>query len=169
MPGFALRYPAETFELGKDSRMTQTPIALTRARCCSPLIPAGAGADRQRADGTCSSIDSPRPGLATSTGWPNAADSRPHVYNKTLYFVDHGTPRGTAYDQGKLLEEAVNRNGDGHAEDQHAVRAVVARRTDPGAARGRGDIIMADLTVTPERASVVDFAEPWIAASTRSS
>jgi membrane-bound lytic murein transglycosylase MltF len=26
------------------------------------------------------------------------------VYNKTLYFIDKGTPRGTAYDQGKLLE-----------------------------------------------------------------
>src|SRR4051794_10724452 len=31
------------------------------------------------------------------------------VYSKTLYFVSSGTPRGTAYDQGHLLEEALNR------------------------------------------------------------
>src|SRR5262245_42198399 len=35
------------------------------------------------------------------------------VYSKTLYFVDKGTPRGTAYDQGKLLEDAINKNS-GH-------------------------------------------------------
>ena len=28
------------------------------------------------------------------------------TYSKTQYFIDRGTPRGTAYDQGKLLEEA---------------------------------------------------------------
>ena len=31
------------------------------------------------------------------------------AYSRTLYFVDAGTPRGTAYDQGKLLEEHLNK------------------------------------------------------------
>ena len=31
------------------------------------------------------------------------------AYSRTLYFVDNGTPRGTAYDQGKLLEEHLNK------------------------------------------------------------
>src|SRR6187397_1774966 len=31
------------------------------------------------------------------------------AYSRTLYFVDRGTPRGTAYDQGKLLEEHLNK------------------------------------------------------------
>src|SRR5262245_25020354 len=31
------------------------------------------------------------------------------VYSHTLYFVDSGIPRGTAYDQGKLLEADLNR------------------------------------------------------------
>ena len=29
-------------------------------------------------------------------------------YSKTQYFIDKGTPRGTAYDQGKLLETDLN-------------------------------------------------------------
>ena len=33
----------------------------------------------------------------------------------------------------------------------------------PALTEGRGDIVMADLTVTPERAKAVDFVEPWIA------
>src|SRR3954454_5746193 len=32
------------------------------------------------------------------------------AYSRTLYFIDKGTPRGTAYDQGKLLEDAINTN-----------------------------------------------------------
>src|SRR5262245_56023522 len=31
------------------------------------------------------------------------------TYSKTQYFIDHGTPRGTAYDQGKLLETELNK------------------------------------------------------------
>src|SRR5262249_2878934 len=31
------------------------------------------------------------------------------TYSKTLYFIDRGTPRGIAYDQGKLLEAALNK------------------------------------------------------------
>src|SRR5262245_66119740 len=31
------------------------------------------------------------------------------TYSKTQYFIDRGTPRGTAYDQGKLLEDELNK------------------------------------------------------------
>ena len=31
------------------------------------------------------------------------------AYSKTQYFIDNGTPRGTAYDQGKLLEDELNK------------------------------------------------------------
>src|SRR5262245_66074460 len=31
------------------------------------------------------------------------------AFSKTQYFIDRGTPRGTAYDQGKLLETELNR------------------------------------------------------------
>ena len=85
------------------------------------------------------------------------------VYSKTLYFVDRGTPRGTAYDQGKLLEDAINRAaGTGHLKIN--VQFVPMSRDEliPALLAGRGDLIMAYMTVTPERLREVDFAEPWI-------
>src|SRR6185369_5018186 len=79
------------------------------------------------------------------------------------YFVDHGTPRGTAYDQGKLLEEAVNRTVKGPLKINIQFVPLSRDELIPALLEGRGDIIMADLTVTPERQRSVDFAEPWIA------
>ena len=86
------------------------------------------------------------------------------VYSKTLYFIDHGTPRGTANDQGKLLEDAINKKtGTGLLKVD--VQFVPMSRDEliPALLEGRGDIIMADMTVTPERLKQVTFTEPWIA------
>jgi membrane-bound lytic murein transglycosylase MltF len=85
------------------------------------------------------------------------------AYSKTQYFVDRGDPRGTAYDQGKLLEEELNKT----LAKQGApisVHFVPLSRSEllPALVEGKGDIVMADLTVTPERRAQVDFTEPWI-------
>src|SRR5215471_2347972 len=86
------------------------------------------------------------------------------VYSKTLYFIDKGTPRGTAYDQGKLLEEALNKNAR-TGSLRIDVQFVPMSRDEliPALLDGRGDIIMADMTVTPERRRQVAFTDPWIA------
>ena len=84
-------------------------------------------------------------------------------FNRTLYFIDRGTPRGTAYDQGKLLEAALNKEfGTQHL--TIAVQFVPMARDEllPALLAGKGDIVMADLTVTPERQAMVDFTDPWI-------
>jgi membrane-bound lytic murein transglycosylase MltF len=85
------------------------------------------------------------------------------VYSKTLYFIDKGTPRGTAYDQGKLLEDYVNK-GVGTSQLRINVQFVPLSRDEliPALLEGRGDVIMADMTVTPERKQRVDFSAPWI-------
>ena len=85
------------------------------------------------------------------------------TYSKTQYFVDHGTPRGTAYDQGKLLEDEVNKRL-GTDGTKVRVQFVPLSRNEllPALLAGKGDIVMADLTVTPERSKMVDFTEPWI-------
>jgi membrane-bound lytic murein transglycosylase MltF len=85
------------------------------------------------------------------------------VYSKTLYFVDKGTPRGTAYDQGKLLEDAINKAA-GTGNLKINVQFVPLSRDEliPALLDGRGDIIMADMTVTPERQRQVAFTDPWI-------
>lgn len=85
------------------------------------------------------------------------------TYSKTQYFVDRGTPRGTAYDQGRLLEAALNTKlGTGHL--KVLVQFVPMSRDEliPALLAGRGDLIMADMTVTAERLALVDFTEAWI-------
>ena len=85
------------------------------------------------------------------------------TYNRTQYFIDRGTPRGTAYDQGKLLEADLSKQfGAGHLAVH--VQFVPMSRDElfPALLAGKGDIVMADLTVTPERLTMVDFVDPWI-------
>jgi membrane-bound lytic murein transglycosylase MltF len=85
------------------------------------------------------------------------------TYSKTQFFIDHGTPRGTAYDQGKLLEAELNKKMKlGHL--NIGVHFVPLSRNEllPALLAGKGDIVMADLTVTPERTKIVDFTDPWI-------
>src|SRR5262245_28653817 len=86
------------------------------------------------------------------------------AYSRTQYFIDRGTPRGTAYDQGKLLEDALNKKVSTDRLMVH-VQFVPLSRDEllPALLEGKGDIVMADLTVTPERMNVVDFTDPWIA------
>ena len=85
------------------------------------------------------------------------------AYSKTLYFVDSGTPRGTAYDQGKLLEDHLNRKFKS-ARLTIRVQFIPLARDEllPALLAGKGDIVMANMTVTPERSAIVDFADPWI-------
>src|SRR5262252_1809988 len=85
------------------------------------------------------------------------------VYSKTLYFVDAGVPRGTAYDQGKLLEEALNKKLR-PGQLKVSVQFVPVSRDEllPWLVQGRGDIVMANLTVTAERRQTVDFTESWL-------
>ena len=86
------------------------------------------------------------------------------TYSRTQYFIDRGTPRGTAYDQGKLLEDALNKKF-GNDRLMLRVQFVPMSRNEllPALLEGKGDIVMADLTVTPERLNIVDFTDPWIA------
>jgi membrane-bound lytic murein transglycosylase MltF len=85
------------------------------------------------------------------------------AYSRTQYFIDRGTPRGTAYDQGKLLEEALNKKFGTQKLMVHVQFVAMPRNALlPALLEGRGDIVMADLTVTPERSNTVDFTEPWI-------
>jgi membrane-bound lytic murein transglycosylase MltF len=86
------------------------------------------------------------------------------AFSKTQYFIDRGTPRGTAYDQGKLLEDELNVKLSRPNHERINVQFVPLSRGEliPALLAGKGDIVMADLTVTPERQQQVDFTEPWI-------
>jgi membrane-bound lytic murein transglycosylase MltF len=85
------------------------------------------------------------------------------AHSKTFFFVDKGTPRGTTYDVMKAFEEELNRKTRTKPLRVHVMFIPVARdRLLPGLIEGRGDIVAANLTVTPARQALVDFSDPWI-------
>jgi membrane-bound lytic murein transglycosylase MltF/cytochrome c553 len=83
-------------------------------------------------------------------------------YSKTLYFVDlGGRQRGMCYDFMHAFEDALNRKLGRETIRVHVVFIPVSRdRLLPMLESGEGDVVAANLTVTPERASAVDFVTP---------
>ena len=82
-------------------------------------------------------------------------------YSKTLYFVDRGTQRGLAYEVGRDLDVAFNKKLKAKNIRVYVLCVPVARdEIIPALLEGRGDIAMANLTITPERQQQVDFSNP---------
>ena len=84
------------------------------------------------------------------------------LYDRTHYFVDGGVQRGLVYEAGLKLEAEINRRLRTTAGTRVHVVFVPARRDEllPWLVEGRGDLIAAGITVTPERARLVDFTMP---------
>jgi len=83
------------------------------------------------------------------------------VYGLPRYFLDRGQEKGISYEWFKMFEEFVNEKmGNKHVRI-HVVFLPVARdELIPALLAGRGDIAAAALTITPERAEIVDFSDP---------
>jgi membrane-bound lytic murein transglycosylase MltF len=86
------------------------------------------------------------------------------VYSRTFYFVDNAVLRGTVVDYGQLLEHDVRKTvaaGKNVAHKNVKLNVVfMAVRRDqllPYLIAGKGDIAAANLTITRERAKLVDF------------
>jgi membrane-bound lytic murein transglycosylase MltF len=86
------------------------------------------------------------------------------VNSKTIYFLDKGVQRGIAVEFVRLFEEELNKKlaAEKKIKRKHLrVRAVfIPVRRDqlvPGLIAGKGDIVAAHLTITPERQQLVDF------------
>src|SRR4051794_19062838 len=85
-------------------------------------------------------------------------------YSKTNYFIDKGVQRGTAYEAAVKLEEVINRKFKTTIATKVHVAVVPTSRDDlyDALVKGRGDIVVAGITVTPERAKLVDFTMPTL-------
>jgi membrane-bound lytic murein transglycosylase MltF len=80
------------------------------------------------------------------------------TYNKTLYFIDRGVQRGAAYEAYRLFEDELNAKLKTKHLRVNVVFIPVSRdELLRIVAEGRADIAAAALTVTPERAKIVDF------------
>ncbi len=88
------------------------------------------------------------------------------VNSKTFYFMDKGTQRGSVVDFFRGFEEQLNKqlaaqNKLKHKHLKVRVVFVPVSRDEllPALAEGRGDVVAANLTITPERQQLVDFTE----------
>ena len=83
-------------------------------------------------------------------------------YNKTLYFLDKdGQQRGLMYDMMTAFEQDLNKQAANKNLKIHFLFLPTSRdRLIPDLLEGKGDIIAADLTVTPERKKLIEFSSP---------
>lgn len=83
-------------------------------------------------------------------------------YSRTLYFVDlGGAQRGISYDFMRAYDAQLNDRHRPVQERMHVVFIPVSRdRLLPMLIEGYGDVVAANLTITPERKAGVDFAGP---------
>jgi membrane-bound lytic murein transglycosylase MltF len=83
-------------------------------------------------------------------------------YSRTLYFVDYGgTQRGMSYEFMRAFEDALNQKLARGELRIHAVFIAVSRdQLIPLLLAGQGDVVAANLTITPARLRQVDFVRP---------
>jgi len=83
------------------------------------------------------------------------------TYSKTHFFVDKATQRGLTYDMGRLFEDSVNKKLKKRHVRVHVVFIPVSHdELIPALIECRGDMAVANLTITPERLKQVDFTQP---------
>ncbi|HEX4737679.1 MAG TPA: lytic transglycosylase F [Allosphingosinicella sp.] len=82
-------------------------------------------------------------------------------YSRTQYFIDRGVQRGMSYDYGKLFEDELNKERNTGNLRINVVFVPLPRDVLlPALNEGRVDMVVAQLTVTPERRQEVDFTNP---------
>ena len=80
----------------------------------------------------------------------------------TLFYQSKGENYGAEAELGSELEKVLNQRHGSASKKITVVFVPTTRNRLLEALRsGRGDIAAANLTITPERAAIVDFAPPW--------
>ena len=83
------------------------------------------------------------------------------VYSIGNYFIEDGAEKGLVKDVARLLGREINEQfKPKHAGIQVAILPVARNELIPALLEGRGDIAIAGLTITPERASSIEFSVP---------
>ena len=82
-------------------------------------------------------------------------------FNRTYYFIDKGVQRGLSYEYAVLAEDLLNKKLRSGNLKVHVVLLPMSRDLLlPALNSGQVDMVVAQLTVTPERLKLVDFTEP---------
>jgi membrane-bound lytic murein transglycosylase MltF len=87
------------------------------------------------------------------------------VYSKTFFFLDGAAQKGVSHDILKAFEKSLNKKLKKKTREVQIVFIPVSRdELIPGLLSGRGDIAVANLTITPERLKEVDFSNPFLSS-----
>ncbi|MGH8852627.1 MAG: transglycosylase SLT domain-containing protein [Casimicrobiaceae bacterium] len=82
-------------------------------------------------------------------------------YSKTFYYVEKGRQRGISYEIFQAFEDDLNKKLKSKTLKMHVLYLPVGRdEIISRLAEGWGDVVFADLTITPERKKLVDFSAP---------
>jgi membrane-bound lytic murein transglycosylase MltF len=84
-------------------------------------------------------------------------------FSRTFYFLDKGQPRGLSYEYLTMFEQDINRQLklEKGGLDVHVVLLPMPRDALlPALRAGKIDLVVAQLTITPERQQIVDFSRP---------
>jgi len=83
------------------------------------------------------------------------------TFNRTHYFIDRGQQRGIAYESLMNFEEALNaRLKTGNLRVHIAIVPLGREALQPALLEGKVDVVIAQVTVTPEREKVAAFSSP---------
>src|SRR5262249_5422334 len=83
------------------------------------------------------------------------------TYNRTFYFVDQGVQRGLAYEYLQIFEDELNKQLKTGNLEVHVVPIPMRRDALlPALKDGKLDMVVAGVTITPERQAIVDFSNP---------
>jgi membrane-bound lytic murein transglycosylase MltF len=83
------------------------------------------------------------------------------AYNRTTYFVDRGTQRGTAYEALVQFEKKLRaHSANGRLAPKILIIPTSRDRLYRALAAGYGDIAIGEIGVTSERRKIVDFSDP---------
>ncbi len=85
------------------------------------------------------------------------------TFSKTIYFFDGLTQHGTAYEMLQAFESFLNEELNTPEALPVRLQIIPVDRDTllPALAEGHGDIATANLTITTERAEIVDFSDPF--------
>jgi ABC-type amino acid transport substrate-binding protein len=85
-------------------------------------------------------------------------------YSKTQFFADKTRVYGITAETGRQLEKYLNERYGSRKRLNVRVEFLPTRRDRllQSLSTGLGDIAAGSLTITPERAALVDFLEPWV-------
>lgn len=86
------------------------------------------------------------------------------IPSQIMFHVDKGKKSGFTYDLTMLFEKEINKNHKPkkkHLKTRIIFIPVAKDQLIPGLLKGRGDIAIADISITPKRKNKIDFSDPY--------